>query len=117
VGSPKGDVEGVVVETNGGATTSFGYDIYVVASGKAPEASRLVATLYGALRNEHSSGVNLTWSSSDVLLVEFMEAKIAKVVMPVIRIGPHQVWVALSDGNVDPRAPAGGMLMNVSRER
>ena len=34
--APSGDVDGIIVETNGGATTSFGYEVHVVERGGLP---------------------------------------------------------------------------------
>lgn len=47
--SPNGDLEALVDEINGGATTSFGYDVSVNQR-KTGESIKL-ASLYGALRN------------------------------------------------------------------
>jgi hypothetical protein len=49
VASPDGRVEAVLVETSGGATTSFGYEVHVVEKGR-PAGDR-VAWVYGAGRN------------------------------------------------------------------
>ena len=53
VGSPDGRVEAVLIETNGGATTSFVYEVHVVPKGWP--ASNEVAWLYGAGRSEHAT--------------------------------------------------------------
>jgi hypothetical protein len=37
VAAPGGQVEAVLVETNGGATTSFGYEVHVVERGGSPD--------------------------------------------------------------------------------
>lgn len=57
--SPSGKVDAVLVEINGGATTSFGYEVYVVERGAQPSGSPTVS-LYGAVRNQHAYGANLS---------------------------------------------------------
>ncbi len=43
------NVDAVLVETNGGATTSFGYEVFVLPRGQKPKRSdHVVASLYGA---------------------------------------------------------------------
>ena len=51
VSSPAGDLDAVLVETNGGATTSFGYLVYVLPRGAKPSKNHEVAWLYAAGRN------------------------------------------------------------------
>jgi hypothetical protein len=40
VASPDGRVEAVLIETNGGATTSFGYEVHVVFGKAGPQVIR-----------------------------------------------------------------------------
>ena len=47
--SPSGTVDAVLLETNAGATTSFGYEIYILEHGAQPSGSPAVF-LYGATR-------------------------------------------------------------------
>lgn len=68
--SPSGRVEAVLFETNGGATTSFGYEVFVVKRGAKPSGSPAVF-LNGAVRNPSAYGVNLKWSSPDSITVEY----------------------------------------------
>ena len=117
VRSPAGDVEGVVVEFNGGATTSFRYDIYLAPVGQKIDESRRVAVLDGAARNEQAYGVNLRWASDRLLSVEYFEAKTAKIEESSVKVGNHDIKVALAPGVLDPSAPPGGMLGNLSLER
>jgi|SRR5712671_8124212 len=74
VPSPDGRWVATVVETNGGASTSFGYDV-TLQRVAWPHESFKVADLYGALRNRGSYGVNIRWGSSFNLIVEYMAAK------------------------------------------
>src|SRR5690349_14705648 len=69
VPSPDGRVEAVLIETNGGATTSFGYEVHVVAKGRPP--SEQVAWLYRAGRNETAYGANLKWTDDHELVIEY----------------------------------------------
>jgi hypothetical protein len=117
VRSPAGDVEGVVVEVNGGATTTFRYDIYLVPAGQKIYGSRAVAVLVGAARSEQAYGVNLRWISDQALSVEYFEAKTAKVAESSVQVGGRDIWVALQPGVSDPAAPIGGMLYNLNLER
>lgn len=110
--SPSGNIEAVLFETNGGATTSFGYEVYVVERGAQPFGSPAVS-LYGAIRNQHSYGVNLKWPSPGSLTVEYLSAKSAKVNMQIQSVGTRDIHFALRDGVTDNAAPSGGMLFNV----
>ena len=73
VASPDGRVEAVLIETNGGATTSFGYEVHVVPKGRP--ASDQVAGLYGAGRNENAYGANLKWADDHELVIEYLAAR------------------------------------------
>jgi hypothetical protein len=116
--SPGGSLEGVVIETNGGATTSFGYEIDVVPAGGSIRQGRRVASLYGAVRNDHAYGVTLRWLAPDSLRIEYLRAKWAHLEgsFPV-EIAKRAVSVELAEGLADPSAPPGGMLYNLERAR
>ncbi|HEY7546287.1 MAG TPA: hypothetical protein VID27_15460, partial [Blastocatellia bacterium] len=79
VPSPSGHIDAVLIETNGGATTSFGYDVYLVRSGGNYKQGFQVASLYGAARNESAYGVNLKWSEPQKLMVEYLKAHWAEL--------------------------------------
>jgi len=110
--SPSGKVDAVLFETNGGATTSFGYEIHVVEHGTQPSGSPAVS-LYGSVRSEHAYGANLIWSSPDSLSVEFLSAKSAKVNTRIQSVGTQAIHVVLREGTTDNTAPPGGMLYNL----
>ena len=110
VASPSGDLIATVVEINGGATTSFGYEARVSRDGLSLAGGK-VASLYGALRGETAYGVNLRWLSDDVLHIEYLEAKAAHLASPGI-LAP-EVRVILVPGISDPLAPSGGMFDNM----
>ncbi len=110
--SPSGKVYAVLFETNVGATTSFGYEVYVVEHGAKPLGSPAVS-LYGAVRNQHAYGVNLAWTSPDSLAVEYLSAKSAKLNTYTQYVGTQAIHFALRDGVTDIAAPSGGMLYNL----
>jgi hypothetical protein len=114
VRSPDGLVDAILVETNGGATTSFGYEVVLVPS-KTPVRSpsfAAVASLYGAARSDSAYGANLHWVASDTLLIEFFESKQATVNDSTPVVAGKRIHVALKSGVLDARAPSGGMLWN-----
>jgi hypothetical protein len=115
VTSPDGRLEAVLIETNGGTTTSFGYEIWVREKGHAP--GNQVARLYGAARNDAASGANLRWTDDGALSVEYQEARTETLDRPMVQIGGREVRVALRPDVSDPNAPAGGMLLNLEREK
>jgi len=110
--SPNGKVDAVLFETNGGATTSFGYEVYVVEHGVQPSGSPAVS-LYGAIRNQHAYGANLKWTSTDSVAVEFLNAKSAKIEKPIVSVGTQAIHVVVHEGVLDNVAPSGGMLYNL----
>jgi hypothetical protein len=115
--SPDGVIDAVVVETNGGGTTSFGYEVDLVRAGSSTVSARRAAFLYGAGRNANAYGVNLRWTGPDALSVEYLEAKSAKLEVPLVSIGDRSISVALVGGVEDRNAPPGGMLFNLGKTR
>jgi hypothetical protein len=110
--SPSGNVEAVLFETNAGATTSFGYEVFVVERGTKPSGSPAVS-LYGAVRNPHAYGVNVKWLSPSSLAIEYLSAKSVTVNMQTQSIGMQTIEFALRDGVTDNAAPSGGMVHNL----
>jgi hypothetical protein len=115
VASPDRRLEAVLIETHGGATTSFGYEIWVREKGHG--SGNQVARLYGAARNDVAYGANLRWTDDGALLVEYQEARTETLDRPTVQIGGREVRVALKPHVSDPNAPAGGMLFNLEREK
>jgi hypothetical protein len=115
--SSSGRLDAVLVETNGGATTSFGYLVYVVPHGAKPSKGREVAWLYGAGRNEHAYGANLKWEGVSALVVEYREAREVEVRRKTSVLGADTIAVVLRSGVTDSAAPAGGMLYNLQKGR
>ncbi|MBK9164668.1 MAG: hypothetical protein IPM21_12330 [Acidobacteria bacterium] len=120
VPSPDGQVDALLVETNGGATTSFGYSVFVVPKGvrlKSRDDKYIVATLYGAVRSKSAYGANLNWPARDRLSIEYLDAKSAKVLNSRIIFADYHVSVELNKGIEDSSAPAGGMLYNLEKQK
>jgi len=112
--SPSGARDAVLVERNGGATTSFGYEVFVVPR-DAPVrngAPGAVASLYAATRNAQAYGVNLRWLGGDTLVVEYLRAQEAVVHPAAVSRRPDPVRVVLRPGVEDAQAPSGGMRYN-----
>jgi hypothetical protein len=112
VASPDGKVVATLMEVNGGATTSFGYEVHLATPG-AFFGETQVASLYGAVRNASAYGVNLRWNSDSELSVEYLSAKNAELEVPEWRNAGSRVQVTLKAGVEDPSAPPGGMLYNL----
>jgi hypothetical protein len=112
--SPDGRIEAVLTEINGGATTSFGYDVSVGPKGSGRGVR--VATLYGAIRSEQAYGVNLHWANNNVLQVEYLRAKASRNVLNTAEVNGEQVQVMLKSGVEDLSAPPGGMFFNLQRQ-
>ena len=100
VANPTGDVEGVVVETNGGATTSFGHEIHVVPAGGRAGDYSLIAVINGATRRG-TYGVDLVWRTPTLLAVQYMDARGSRLIVPQLRVGSKTITVALREG--EPR--------------
>jgi hypothetical protein len=115
VASPDGRVEGVLVETNGGATTPFGYEVHVVEKGR-PAGDR-VAWLSGAGRNAQAYGANLKWTGENELVIEYLEARDQTLERKTVSVAGRAIKVSLRSGVNDPTAPAGGMLYNLELTR
>ena len=113
VSSPDGRVDAVLVETNGGATTSFGYEIHIVEKGKS--YGQAATTLYGALRNENAYGANLRWLTDSDLMVEYQRARAQVIEKTFVRVVGRDIRIVLRPGVSDSNAPAGGMLYNLER--
>jgi hypothetical protein len=115
VSSPDGQLDAVLIETNGGATTSFGYEIHVVE--KAQRAGNEVAWLYGAGRNPHAYGASLKWIGERELVIEYLDAREQRLEQGSTKVAGRTIHVSLRSGVSDPTAPPGGMLYNLERTR
>ena len=95
--SPDGKVIATLVEVNGGAITSMGYEVNLIRSDK-PSSNVQVARLYDAVRNESAYGVNLQWESASEISVQYLSAKSATVTVPLWRDRDSAVRVVLRAG-------------------
>jgi hypothetical protein len=111
--SPDGIVDAVLVETNAGATTSFGYEVHIVPRGGSPSASSQTGLLYGAIRSESAYGANLKWIAPDILSIEYLSAESATLNHPSTSVQGRRITAQLVSGISDPTAPPGGMLYNL----
>jgi hypothetical protein len=112
--SPTGDIDAVLTETNGGATTSFGYLVYLVPRGASvSHNSGRVALVDAGTRNDQAWGVNLNWLSPDQLAVEYLSAKYTDLPKRSVHVSGRNINIQLVSGVIDPKAPPGGMLYNL----
>lgn len=72
VASPDGRVEAVVVRTNAGATTSYGYNVYIVPAGGKPEEKRELLNADGLSEGE----LRVAWTAPRVLQISVGDARI-----------------------------------------
>jgi len=102
----------VVYEVNGGATTSFAYEVEIEDSGIFSFA-RKVAYTYGAIRNNNGAyGVTPRWVSDEELHIQYFSSRHDEVFSPYKRLFGAPVRVELKLNINDSSVPAGGMLHN-----
>lgn len=100
--SPAGDIDAIVMRSSSGALSDFGYGVILVPAGHSIAHGIEVAGLYGALRDEQTSGVAPRWVSDDVLRIEFMRARYAHLLGPGhAAVSGREVSVSLQ-GQYDP---------------
>ncbi len=118
VPSPSGKVDAVLIEGNGGATTSFGYYLYVVTRGKkvSRKPDVAVASLYGAIRSKSAYGVDLKWDSNSELTGEYLSAQHSEIVKDAVTVAGQQITITLRSNVNNSAAPAGGMLYNLRKK-
>jgi hypothetical protein len=119
VSSPSGQVDALLIEGNGGATTSFSYYLCVVPRGKKvsgrPEAA--VARLYGAFRSKSAYGLELKWEGANSLVGEYLGAQDSKVIKDAVTVAGQQIAITLRSNINNTAAPPGGMLYNLGKTR
>jgi len=77
--SPDGVVDAVLVEGNGGATTSFNYAVFIVPSGtKFEEKSEWFERQRSLFSADHQKDLQLAWSKPKVLEIRYEKARIFK---------------------------------------
>lgn len=116
--NPAGAIDAVLVEVNSGATTSFGYSVFVVPTGsQVSKRNSPAVSLYAAVRSEQAYGADLRWVTSSNLLVEFQSARIAKLDLATTNVAEQRVTITLRSNVVNRAAPPGGMLFNLEKAR
>ena len=113
VWSPNGEVAATLFEENGGATTSFGYEVEL--GSKNGSERKLVAQVYGAQRNEEAYGANLRWVDNNILVIECLKTKTPSTINSPVNFDNQKVEVILRTGIEDKEAPPGGMKFNMRR--
>ena len=117
VNSPSGQMVAVVYELNGGATTSFGYEVEIEDAGHLGFA-RKVAYTYDAIRNNKGAyGVVPRWVSDEELHIQFFSSRHDEVFSPYTRLFGSPVRVEMKLNNNDSAAPTGGMLYNLKQSQ
>ncbi len=106
--SPDGQTHAIVVETNGGATTSFGYRVELHPAGHDGEAPVQAADIYGALRSACAYGVDLRWLDPTSLAVQFRSAERIKAARSVL-VGGRPIRIVIQSHRINPAARCGGM--------
>ena len=112
--SPDHAIVATLMEINGGATTSFGYDARLSENHPTSSGKR-VAYLYGAVRSRNAYGANLRWTSESELNIEYLSAQHVDLEKGDTRIGSRIVHISLKPQVLDKAAPAGGMRYNLER--
>ena len=106
VTSPNGRLDAIVLESDCGVSCDVLDDVWVVPKGR--RAGVKVALFDDAIRNEHAYGVNLKWDADDRLVIEYLRAHSAQLLMRKAVIGGQGVQVtlhsdALGQPNSSPR--------------
>ena len=70
--SPDGKVDAILVETDAGATTSYGYNVYIVPKGGNFEVG------YAAFIADHIKNLEIEWIKPKLLNISYDEARIFK---------------------------------------
>jgi hypothetical protein len=112
VPSPDGRIDAVLFEINGGATTSFDYEVEL----DTKQGNRAkVASLYGAVRNAQAYGVDLHWDDNHTLVIECLKTEAPPHIKDLVAVGDRDVHVLLHTGVEDKKAQSGGMLYNLRK--
>jgi hypothetical protein len=104
VRSPSNDLDAVVLETNGGATTAFGYRVHVVPAGRSAFWGAQVASLESVATCAGARGVAPHWAAADRLDLEYRAARSAHLGSPSLTMKGHTLTVRLAP-DTDGGAP------------
>lgn len=106
--APDGRTHAILVETNGGATTSFGYILELHSAPHDGTTPVYAGELYGAARSECAYGVDLHWRAPSTLVLGFASAEQVKVPSSVT-VNGRKIQIVTQAGRVNDTAPCGGM--------
>jgi len=70
--SPSGQIEAIVDEVNGGATSSFAYSIYLVAKG----SDKLPPSDHAVFRADHVEKLKVSWINPRLMEITYHRARI-----------------------------------------
>lgn len=107
--SPDGRTHAILLETNGGATTSYGYLVELHPANHQGEQPVSAGTLYGAVRSDCAYGVDLHWLDRTTLALRFDSVKWVRVPSSVL-VGGRKIRIIAQSGQRDDAAPCGGMV-------
>lgn len=109
--SPDGQTSAVLFETNGGATTSYGYLVELSDLSDQDQTPTLVGKLYGAVRSDCAYGVDVGWKDAKTLTLTVESAEQINVPEQV-SIGRKLIRVIVRTGIKNNAAPCGGMAVS-----
>lgn len=113
VTSPDNLVDAVVVETNGGATTSFGYNVYLVPRRIGLWYGTHVAFLYGST-SATGEGVDLHWLGPNKLALEYLHARRESLTVGTVDMCGQQFEIMLRPRTINFKAPGASMEHNLN---
>lgn len=113
VSSPDGQIDAILFESNGGATTSFLYE--VDPGSKQSRRGKQVARLVGAVRNAQAFGVDLNWKNDHTPVIQCLHTETPPEMQSSVDVDGRNVQIVLHTGIEDKSAPAGGMLYNLRK--
>lgn len=104
-----GRVELLIIEASAGATTSYSYDVHLVAAGDDP--AEAVMSINGATRSGKAYGVDAVWTSADHVQVTYWRADSPppEPAAKHVTVAGHAITVTVLAGKVNRSAPPGSM--------
>jgi hypothetical protein len=71
--SPDGEVDALLMQSNGGATTSFSYDLFIVPKGQTAQKLSLDYSQFGA---DKVKDLKIAWIENRILQIDCKKARI-----------------------------------------
>lgn len=101
--SPDGQLDAVLSEHSGGATTGLYHDVYVVPHGApVPRWTKyFVARFEWVYRNDSTVWVNFRWRGNDTLALEFLRSSRQRLQRPSLDGPRGPISVVLTPGVAD----------------